>query len=123
MSLRWRIYYDDGTTFDSSMGESAKAPSFGVICIVQPSDRTGRSILERWDWYYWHVEWQEWSGADIHGLLDQLLHNRPIHAVKLGRMLSTPKYEEVMRAARSDPDFSLRCSAGTEFIEKPQTPK
>jgi hypothetical protein len=30
----WRIYYADGSTFDSTMGKWADAPPFGVQCIV-----------------------------------------------------------------------------------------
>lgn len=30
----WRIYYADGSTFDSTMGKWADAPPFGVQCVV-----------------------------------------------------------------------------------------
>lgn len=30
----WRIYYADGSTFDSKQGSWADAPPFGVQCIV-----------------------------------------------------------------------------------------
>jgi hypothetical protein len=30
----WRIYYADGSTFDSTMGRWADAPAFGVQCVV-----------------------------------------------------------------------------------------
>jgi len=30
----WRIYYADGSTFDSTQGTWADAPPFGVQCIV-----------------------------------------------------------------------------------------
>lgn len=30
----WRIYYADGSTFDSTRGRWADAPPFGVECIV-----------------------------------------------------------------------------------------
>ena len=30
----WRIYYADGSTFDSGQGEWADAPPFGVQCVV-----------------------------------------------------------------------------------------
>ena len=30
----WRIYYADGSTFDSTMGTWADAPPFGVQCVV-----------------------------------------------------------------------------------------
>jgi len=30
----WRIYYADGSTFDSTQGSWADAPAFGVQCVV-----------------------------------------------------------------------------------------
>lgn len=30
----WRIYYADGSTFDSTQGQWADAPPFGVQCVV-----------------------------------------------------------------------------------------
>lgn len=34
----WRIYYADGSTFDSTMGTWAEAPPFGVQCVVYYHD-------------------------------------------------------------------------------------
>ena len=30
----WRIFYADGSTFDSTQGKWAEAPPFGVSCVV-----------------------------------------------------------------------------------------
>lgn len=30
----WKIFYADGSVFDSSMGSWAEAPAFGVECVV-----------------------------------------------------------------------------------------
>lgn len=30
----WRIYYADGSSFSSTMGDWAEAPPFGVQCVV-----------------------------------------------------------------------------------------
>jgi hypothetical protein len=34
----WRIFYADGSTFDSTMGTWAEAPPFGVQCVVYYHD-------------------------------------------------------------------------------------
>jgi hypothetical protein len=34
----WRIYYADGSTFDSTQGTFAEAPPFGVQCVVYYHD-------------------------------------------------------------------------------------
>ena len=49
----WRIYYHDGSTFDSTQGVPNDAPPTGVVCIIQFSREMGREILNRWDCYFW----------------------------------------------------------------------
>ena len=102
---KWRIYYGDGKTFDSMQGGAEAAPSYDVQVIVSSSSDYGRVLLRRWDWYY--LRGDEWFGSDIHGLLDQLLNDREnrIRAVKQGRVLDTPTYDAIVRAALDDPDF------------------
>ena len=119
MAMRWRIYYADGSTFDSSQGEHEDAPPFGVICIVYPNDLVGRIIMHGWDWYYWvpgdgqHCQPRsprtgQWWGSDIYGVLDRLLHNLPLCALKQGRNASNERYRQIMAAADKDPDFPPR---------------
>lgn len=37
----WRVYYADGSTFDSTMGAWAEAPPFGVQCVVYYHEPSG----------------------------------------------------------------------------------
>lgn len=97
-SLMWRIYYDSGEVFSSTDGEPEDAPSFGVIAIVN----IGKHIQNRYDWYYWQAEENQWWGSDIHGLLDQLLHNKPIKAIKQGRNTEDTLYAEIISRATKD---------------------
>ena len=103
--LEWRIYYDDRSTFSSDDGYPKDAPAFGVVVIPMPDPDTGRGIVNGDDWYCWHLEDRRWWGCDIHGLLDLLLHNAPITAIKQGRSVSNSTFHEIMAAARCDPDF------------------
>lgn len=103
--FKWRIYYWDESTFDDTMGTPEEAPSFGIICIVQPNDYTGRTVVSGYDWYYFNIDEKEWWQSDIHGLLDNLLHNFPIKAVKQGRNAPDPLYKSIMSRAILDPDF------------------
>jgi len=105
--LQWRIYYDDGLTFDNTHGTPEQAPSFGVVFIPQPDDQVGRMIMQGWDWYYFNENGQ-WWGCDIYGLLDRLLHNLPTRALKQGRTMDNVAYQELMRRVRSDPDFPTK---------------
>ncbi len=103
--MNWRIYYTDGSTFDNSQGKCEDAPAFGVVCIVYPDKLVGRVILHRHDWYYWIGEEEGWSGGDIYGLLDRLLHRLPTEAVLQGRNVSNKMFRNIMARADKDPDF------------------
>lgn len=103
--MRWRIYYDDESTFDSSMGEPEQAPSYGVICIVQPHEDSGRIVVSGYDWYYYVPDIDEWWQSDIHGLTDRLCHNMPTFAVKQGRSAPDVIYKRIIARAIHDPEF------------------
>ena len=62
--------------------------------------------MHGWDWYYWMPGERQWWGSDIHGLLDRLLHNLPVLALKQGRSVSNRDFQATMRAAGEDPDFA-----------------
>lgn len=102
-NLTWRIYYGDGSTFDSSQGTPEDAPPINVQVIVQPNKDNGRETVHQWDWYYWQGE--HWYGCDLWGLLDQLLWNK-VTAVKQGRMLPQEAYDSILKSAMADPDFA-----------------
>ena len=106
--LAWRIFYDDGSTFDSGNGGPHNAPAFGVMCIVYPHELVGRKILTRHDWYYFAVEAGEWWGSDIFGLLDRLLHRLPTVGVCAGRNAPDIIYQYALAQADKDTDFSLK---------------
>jgi len=104
----WRIYYDDGSTFDSSMGTPEDAPSHGILVIVFPDEDHGRLVMQGWDWYFYHGKEKNWWGADVHGLLDQLLHNLTVRALKQGRNSPSNVWRETLVRATNDPDFPPR---------------
>lgn len=106
--VTWRIYYGDGTTFDSSMGTPQQAPGLDVQVIVQPDERVGRVLLTRFDWYYFRTDLGEWWASDYFGLLDQLTSDRDgvVVAVKAGR--NARAYDEILQRALHDPDFPTK---------------
>ena len=105
-SPKWRIYYDN-STFDSSQGEPNEAPSYGVICVVQPDDSVGRVIVQRWDYYVFRQG--EWYGHHLDGLLFELLeHANEIEAVKAGRTIDTELYLSILSRANEDKEFPFK---------------
>lgn len=106
--MKWRIYYGDGTTFDDTMGEPEDAPAFDVQCIVFPNKDHGKTMLQRFDWYYWHKE-DGWWGGDLFGVLDLFMHfPKLVIALKAGRNIGNDKYKDILDRAINDPDFPVK---------------
>ena len=104
--MDWRIYYGDGSTFDSDMGAPADAPPVGVICICQ-RDLTPPhqpEVVKGDNYYYWSPAMQ-WQGSCRDGVIDRSLEREPTEALKQGRRLSRVDYAAIMNAAYADPDF------------------
>lgn len=112
----WRIYYADGSIFDSTMGEPEDAPGHGIVAVVDRNEQLGRVVLSGWDWMYY--DGAEWYGADLHGMLDRLLHRLTTRAVLQGRMVNQSQWEDIMDRAVTDPDFPIR-SKGILARERP----
>ena len=100
----WRIYYDDGSTFDSDQGSPADAPSLGFICAVGYDEGGSRYIMHGWDHYTFDQESNQWWGSDTQGLFDRLIRNKG-YAYKMGRTVTKTRYQELMNKAHLDPDF------------------
>lgn len=111
--INWRIYYEDGSAFDSDMGTPAEAPANGVIAINQvtgcghhPLDtfKTSEKRLFGEDWYWWRADLDCWLQGERDGMLDQFMHSGAQYA-KQGRMTSHKLWEELWIKIASDPDF------------------
>lgn len=109
--LDWRIYYADGSRFDSGKGDAMAAPGFGVVCVVAPNESSGRTVLAGFDFYFWHAPSGSWWGSDLIGLVTRQAQREPTEAVSIGTTIDTARFDETMREARSDPDFP-RLSGG-----------
>lgn len=102
--MKWRIWYDDGSTFSNEDGRPQDAPGRGLICIVQVDERTGRRRLTG-DYYVWMLG--RWFSVDLFGLWDYL-SKQGMKVVKFGRFASYTRYAEICRRADSDPAFPAR---------------
>ena len=116
--MKWRIYYDDGTTFDSSMGEPDAAPSYGVVAICTTDESHGRLVVNGFDFYCYETVAGEWYGCDQWGMVDKLLHNLPFTAWKMGRTVRTAVFSEIIQKATTDPDFPPKSARSRR--ERPQ---
>lgn len=101
--LDWRIYYGDGSMFDSTMGSPAEAPPLDVQVINERTEKEGVVRLSAKD-YYWHdARLGQWCAGDQFGLFDWLLTGGG--GVKFGRSMRTPDFDALFRRAVADPDF------------------
>lgn len=100
----WRIFYDDGATFDSRQGEPHQAPTRGFVCAVGYDERGERYIMHGWDFYRWDRDARQWWGMDLFGLMDAL-HEGRVYAFKEGRTVTRSEFERLMDTAHRDPDF------------------
>lgn len=103
--MDWRIFYSDGSTFDSAQGTHLEAPATGVQVIVvrdsdAPESNVGHFILQRRD-YYWYED-GEWYCGDIFGMFDFLMRSG---VVKFGQSIPNREYREILGRAGRDPDF------------------
>lgn len=103
--LRWRIHYDDGSTFSNEDGDPEYAPGRGVLVIAQAQHDVGREILARKDFYYW--ERGRWWGADLYGVYDYLARNG-WRKVIAGRNVEHGTFSETYERARLDPDLPAK---------------
>lgn len=121
--IQWRVYYEDGTTFDDTMGGPGDVSPIGVLSIQQRndcthhrtewlknevlmgSDRKFVEMLEGADWYWWREDTQRWMRGDLLGWLDQAMH-AGARWLKQGRCASHEVWERTIMKVQSDPDFS-----------------
>lgn len=104
MQPDWRIYYDDGSTFDSTQGEPYEAPSTGFIVSVGYDENGDRYLMHGWDHYCYDKKSRQWWGMDLMGVFDRLRRN-VLYAYKEGRTVTKSEWDAIMEQAHRDPDF------------------
>lgn len=111
--MDWKVYYGDGLTFSSNNGEPSQAPPYNVMAVVQLDKRTGISVYNQWDWYFYSTGINKWFGADLFGVMDQIMHNcEKIKGVIQGRVTTSEKFQEILNKARNDKDFPRKSANG-----------
>lgn len=110
--MRWRVYYDDGRTYD---GPVELAPCDGVQVVVQQDQTAGVERLYYKHFYVWSFEFSRWLGlgdqrapGDGHwGLFDYL--RRPgWKKIIAGRTVPYHTFSLILDIAQRDPDFQMK---------------
>lgn len=106
--IDWRIYYADGSTFDSARGGPEDAPARGVLIIVQRDRVHNVQRLMEGALYYYRDDGQDarWYAATEYGALRQfILYPRQCRRLLDGETVSNPVWADIYRRATTDPDF------------------
>jgi len=103
--MEWRIYYADGSTFDSTDGSPSDAPAYSVQAIVQKDKYYGRRILRMVDYYCWSPKAGKWIDMfDAASVIVRALRD-PGLIVKAGEYIDEQAYEAILIRVTNDPDF------------------
>lgn len=81
--LKWKIYYENGSTFSNEDGTFNEAPTFGVLSIACDDG--------------------QWISGDLLGLIQYL---QKLGLVKIGIHADNEVYSKVLHGARHDTEFS-----------------
>jgi hypothetical protein len=102
--LQWRIYYTNGSTFDSSMGTWKDAPGYGIAGILQLAEDSGRAMVLGVDFYWFDEVADYWSGGDYAGFLDYVTN--VLGLVKQARTVARhEEWRKIKEQMILDPDF------------------
>lgn len=104
MKIRWKIYYIDGSTFSNKDGKPEDAPGWGVAAVAQEDDVTGVLIHHQHDFYCFDKQFGGWYGMDIWGV-SQYFAKPGKKIIKLGEVMPTNKYRELIASLSGDPDL------------------
>jgi hypothetical protein len=102
--MKWRIYYGDGSHYDSRDGSAFDAPGRNVQMIAGPDPDHGWYMWRSTDFYLYLEAEDRWIGADIFGLWDYLIEPGP-KKVLFGRTISNADFQKILIHADNDPDI------------------
>lgn len=106
--FKWRLYYDDGSTFSDGDGAPHDSPPWGVVAVSQPDAPNGsRELLGNGDYYLYRKDIGLWHEVATDGLPDHLAHfGHLMSCVRPGRWMPNRvewvKIVERMRAEARD---------------------
>lgn len=106
--MKWKIIYDDYSTFTDEDGEPHEAPAMGFILAIGYDQQGNRYIMQGWDHYRWDRETEQWWGMDTFGVFDRLRFNQEVYAYKEGRTVSKLRWTDMLEKANLDPNFPMK---------------
>lgn len=101
---KWRVYYDDGSTWHSSQGLDG-IPAYGVLVILQcvPFETGGEPkyfITHQCPYYMLHDG--VWLHSYENDIIDHLVNGLSVDKLLVGRMVSKQVFGDVYKKAVED---------------------
>lgn len=100
--MDWRIYYADGSCFDSDMGAAAAAPKRGVQVILVRDKVVGRRVLRLADYYIWRPSLNRWTDHLDAASAILAFAGEPWAVLVCGQYLNDADFEAVLIRAHND---------------------
>ena len=102
--FKWRIYYDDGTTFSNTDGPPHESPVWGAVGVSQPEFNI--QLVGNGDHYIWRTDLQRWHEVGDSVLVDHITHfGHLIGCVRCGRwMPRNEDFKAMWKRLREDVD-------------------
>lgn len=105
MTIEWRIFYADGSTFSNENGAPFDATPSGVQIIVIHEPEIGRYILAKKDFYWWDNARGRWFGGDQGGFYQYMLLRKGPKYVVFGEYIANSEYKQILHRALTDAEF------------------
>lgn len=102
MTMRWKIWYSDGSTFSDADGTPDEAPKSGVQVIHVADGRCGRRVLKLVDYYVWAPSLSRWLDC-VDSASAILRMSREAWSIILrGEYLLEADFEKILIASHED---------------------
>lgn len=97
--FKWKLYYEDGSTFTDKDGYPWESPVAGLVCVAQPD--ADEDVLGSRDFFLYRADEEVWIECDRAGADDQLSHfGHSIAVFRIGRQVpDREKWRRIFRAA------------------------
>ena len=98
---KFKVFYEDGTTYDNTSGSLDRITKKGVVVILMEdeNDDTGQRFESGFDFYCYFTH--GWVGVSQYGMYDYL-SSSGTKLVLFGRVVNGEKRNDIFNAAMSD---------------------
>ena len=93
--FKWRLHYEDGSTFSDTDGAPHDSPPWGVVAVSQPAayPQGEKALVGNGDVYLYREDLGYWHEVGDSGLVDHLSHyGHLITCIRPGRWM--PRRDE-----------------------------